>query len=365
MEEAEKKSGVVSWIQEHLWLLTMIAGVLVFFALCGPFVHAKPVAFDGWTDDGALFHKTSSDRADIWIGGMMSPLVWPLIVEFVLVIAGIVLAGFGKKYKYSSFGAMMSFIVAGILFLMNVSFYDFCVSASYVDRSLSGDALDVLDYYMPNFSSASGTKIAFGSVYGGVFSFIAAFMAFGEASNKETYSVRDLTEIGILVAAAIGLHYVKIPVGADGGSINLAPIPLFIIALRHGAIKGFFASGIIYGLIACVLSGWGLITYPLDYLVGWGSFAVLGLFRKLIFTDTEKVWSPMGFVYIFIGVLLSTVVRYIGSGASSMINYGYSFKAAIVYNVIYVPVTGAVALVAMEALYIPLAKLEKHFPVAQ
>jgi len=85
----------------------------------------------------------------------------------------------------------------------------------------------------------------------------------------------------------------------------------------------------------------------------------------LIFVRDGKEWSPLGFVFILLGVALSTLVRFMGSAASSMINYGLSFTAALIYNEVYIPVTAAVALVAMEALYIPLAKLNKHFPVAQ
>ena len=45
-----------------------------------------------------------------------------------------------------------------------------------------------------------------------------------------------------------------------------------------------------------------------------------------------------------------------------MVNYGYTLVAAAAYNYIYVFVTGAVSLVAIEVLFIPLAKINKLFP---
>ena len=67
------------------------------------------------------------------------------------------------------------------------------------------------------------------------------------------FSVRDIAEIAILVALALGLDKLKISVGATGGSVNFAMFPLFVIALRHGPFKGFIAGGIVYGLISCLL----------------------------------------------------------------------------------------------------------------
>jgi len=374
MEETGKTKRVASWVKEHLWLLTVIAGCLVFFSFCGPFVYSKPLTFVGWVpagtpgDYGVAEFAVAGSSSPVWASGLLNPIVWPVWLEFGLIAAGTVLAGLGVKNKYFSFFAMFLFLVAGILFLTNASFYDFAESAQYIPSGLAdaGDGQsDVLDCYLPAFSSLAKTKLAFGSVYGAFMSFAASFLAFDAANTKETYSIRDMTEIGILVAAAIGLHYIKIPIGVTGGSINLAPIPLFLISLRHGGIKGFFASGIIYGLIACAIGQEGLVTYPLDYLIGFGSFGILGFFGRWIFVRDGKEWSPLGFVFILLGVALSTLVRFMGSAASSMINYGLSFTAALIYNEVYIPVTAAVALVAMEALYIPLAKLNKHFPVAQ
>jgi thiamine transporter len=363
-----KKSNVETFVRSHLWLFAAILGLLVFIAMAGPFLISKGGTYGGWDDDAysAIFTKTNGTRLNIMIGGMFSPVVvWPLLVEFGLVLLGILFSFLGKLNKNYSFVAMFFYMIGGILFLVNVSFYDFVEAAAGVPSGATGDYADVLDYYYPAYAAVAGTKLAFGSIYGATMSFIAAAVAFGSASSRETYSVRDLAEIGVLVAAAIGLHYVKIPVNVQGGSINLAPIPLFVLALRHGPIKGFFAAGIIYGLIACVLGGYGFVTYPLDYLVAYGGFAVLGFFRKLIYTNDEKGWSGWGFLYIFLGVVAGTFIRFVGSSASSMINYGLSFRAALVYNVLYISITGLIALVAMEALYVPLAKLERHFPVHQ
>jgi thiamine transporter ThiT len=343
------------WIKAHLWLLSMIASALILLCLCGPFVHTRPVSYDATAD---AFTRLSKVRNDIWVGGLFSPAFgWPFAVIFVLIVGGIVLAYFGKKNKNLSFVAMLLDVVAGILFLLSVNFYDFSAAAGYV-----GYHVDVLDDYYPTYADLASTKLAFGAIYGAVMCFISAFFCFDYAYSKEDFSVRDMSEIGILTAMAVGLHFVKFEIGTSGGSINFAAIPLFVIALRHGPVKGLFASGIIYGLIQCTISGYGFVVYPLDYLVGFGCYGILGLFKKYVFTADAKGWSVAGFFWIALGIILATFVRFAASTASSMINYGYSFQAALLYNSVYIPVSGAIGLAAILALYPALARLEKHYP---
>ena len=96
------------------------------------------------------------------------------------------------------------------------------------------------------------------------------------------FKVADIVEIAILCSLAIVLDtFVKIPLGPSG-SINLSMVPILVIALRHGWFKTLFAGGLVYGLITCLLDGYGIITYPLDYFLGFGSTAVLGLFAEYI-----------------------------------------------------------------------------------
>ena len=100
------------------------------------------------------------------------------------------------------------------------------------------------------------------------------------------FSIRDITEIAVMVALAIILDkFVKIQVGATGGSINIATVPLFIIAFRHGWFKGLIASGILFGIVTNLLDGYGINTYPFEYLIAFGSIEIAGLFGKMIFNN--------------------------------------------------------------------------------
>jgi len=164
------------------------------------------------------------------------------------------------------------------------------------------------------------------------------------------FNIRDISEIGILVAAAILLDtFVKIPIFADGGSINIALIPLVFIALHKGWFKGFIAGGVIFGLATCLIDGYGIHTYPLDYLVGFGSVAVIGAFKNKIYGDQNLTVS--NYIYFGLSLFVSFVVRVIGSTVSGILFYGLNFYESLVYQLTYmVPSFLAVFLILMPLL---------------
>ena len=167
--------------------------------------------------------------------------------------------------------------------------------------------------------------------------------------KKVLFTTREIAEISMMVALAVVLDsFVKFKVQAGGGSIGFAAIPLFIIAIRHGAYKGFVASAIMFGLITCMIDGYGFQTYPFDYFIGFGGYCLVGLFFYLFsffyknkphdenYKHYEFLYSALG---ITVGCIFAMIVRYIGSSASSMLLYGYSLKDALIYNSTYIPFT--------------------------
>lgn len=146
--------------------------------------------------------------------------------------------------------------------------------------------------------------------------------------------IADIVEIAVFVAIAIilDLPFLKVKIVANGGSISLVMLPLIFVSLRKGAIKGFIASGILFGLITCLTDGYGFATYPFDYLIGFGSCALIGLFKKPIF-GTKK--SFIKYLIFILGSLLVFLVRLMGSTISGSIIYGLDFGGSIIYNLTY------------------------------
>lgn len=345
---------VKKWLTDHLWIIALVTSFFIFLSLAMPIFTSHPVSVTP-IEDGYLINE-AGERLDVYadaffnLGGN-----YPVLIIYLLVIIGIVFVGLAHLKSDLGVAASLIFLVSGILFLISNSLFDLGNSWHFLDAN----AIYNGDYAV--FSQTAGTELYAGAVIGAVFSFLAAILSFACASKKETFSVANLTEIAVFSALAIALQFIKIEIGATGGSINLGLIPLFFIALRHGPVKGFFASAFVYGIITCVTDGYGFYTYPLDYLVGFGGVAVLGFARQYVFRKDKDFTIP-GFFIITGGVIIATLIRYVGSTTSSMVNYGYGFIDALVYNGIYIPVTGAVSLAAMLLLYPAIGRLNRLFP---
>lgn len=195
-----------------------------------------------------------------------------------------------------------------------------------------------------------------------VFLGLATLIIFYLLNNNNQYSVYEIVESAMLIALAVGLDFdgLKITLGASGGSISFTTIPLAILALRQGPVKGFLGIGVIYGLITCILDGWGLYTFPFDYLLAYGSLAVFGFFKKLIVRDDAKYnWKSI--VFIIVASIIGSSLRWLFASISGLILYETPFVESLIYNAIYVLPSGAIMLVLLIALYKPICLIDRLF----
>ena len=117
-----------------------------------------------------------------------------------------------------------------------------------------------------------------------------------------------------------------------------------------------------------MLDGYGFQTYPFDYFIGFGGYCLVGLFFnlfKIFYKNKKENYAQSEFIYSFIavtiGCLFAMVVRYIGSCASSMILYEYTFVDALIYNSTYIPMTMLINWVAIIILLKPILLINKKF----
>src|SRR5690554_5303783 len=88
-------------------------------------------------------------------------------------------------------------------------------------------------------------------------------------------TVRGITEMAIFIALALvfDLEFLKFRLG-EAQSFSITMLPLMIIALRFPLVDAFIGIGGIYGVITMLWDGYGLITYPLDYLLAYGFLSI-------------------------------------------------------------------------------------------
>ena len=182
--------------------------------------------------------------------------------------------------------------------------------------------------------------------------------------KKFSLTIREIAEIAMLVSLAVLLDRdgFKIRLGSQSGSLSLTMVPLLVLALRHGLIKSFIGIGVIYGLLTNLLDGYGFVTFPLDYLLAYGSLALLSLFRPLIYKANQK--ELMTYAWLTIGIISVVAVRYVFHVISGMVIYSVPLLGSMSYNAIFVVLPPlAITIPVMILLFKPLQSINKRYPV--
>lgn len=270
------------------------------------------------------------------------------------------LLGANQVHNWSIYVSLF-LIVSGLVLSLLQPINKLLGTISFLITSLGAILLSLTGkiYAFNPIDNLDKASVEWGLIVALVMFVLAIFAQFIISYQKDKMMVSDIAEDGMLIAMAFVLNLIKLFPMPTGGSINLQMLPLFIIALRHGPIHGFISGGIVYGLLTCLTDGYGFATYPFDYLIGFGSIAVLGLFKSLIMKDKTD-YNLFGELYLFIGGVSSMAVRFIGGTLSSMVIYEYDFASAALYNVGYIFVSGGLALAILMIVYGPFIKLNNR-----
>lgn len=167
------------------------------------------------------------------------------------------------------------------------------------------------------------------------------------SSNK----LRILCESAIMVALALALSYIEIKLWANGGSIDLVMIPIFVLSFRRGAGWGMGA-GLAFGVLKCLMGeglAYGWQAMILDYAVAYMVVGLCGIWK-----------NPKSLKSIVAGVTLGSGARLLVHFISGIVIWGEwmpeSFMGmnmsniwvySILYNGSYMLVCYALALVVL------------------
>ena len=168
--------------------------------------------------------------------------------------------------------------------------------------------------------------------------------------NKQTLM---LVEIAIMVAFAYVLSLFKVVTMPQGGSVSLAMLPIFVVALRWGGVPGMVA-----GLL---FSGTKLLTEPyivhpvqamLDYPLAFASIGLAGFFK-----DKPLAGIAVGGLSRLLCHFFSGVVFFAAYAPAGQSIYVYSF----IYNITYMGPEIVIALIVaplVMAKVMPMASQE-------
>ncbi|TMN23400.1 energy-coupled thiamine transporter ThiT [Lentibacillus cibarius] len=156
-----------------------------------------------------------------------------------------------------------------------------------------------------------------------------------------------MIEVAIFTALALMLDiipFLSIKLWAQGGSISLAMIPIFIVAFRWG-LKGGLLSGFLWGMLQVAL-GTAYVLHPLqgfiDYALAFTVIGFAGIFAKRIQEAVQDGNTKTYLTYITSGVFLGSMLRFAAHYVAGVV----FFKSAVdgqsvwlyslLYNISYI-----------------------------
>lgn len=114
-------------------------------------------------------------------------------------------------------------------------------------------------------------------------------------------SIRMLTEGALSIALSLLLWYLRIGAMPQGGSISLQMLPLFVFALRWGAIPGILVGltyGVIHSLQDMYVVHW--LQYLLDYPIAFGLIGLSGVVKNI---KTSKIITYIIAIVFLLGTI--------------------------------------------------------------
>jgi thiamine transporter len=193
---------------------------------------------------------------------------------------------------------------------------------------------------------------------------------------------RLLVEIALTIALSAVFHFVKLWQMPFGGSISLEMLPIFVLAIRRGAVVGVIA-GALYGFVDFFLEPYVVhwVQFLLDYPLAYGAVGLAGLWaplwRRLVSTDRL---AQAVFWVVPAAVITGAIGRYLAHFISGLVFFATvamggpltngqspfgsvsALQAATVYSALYnlyVPLSAAGCIVA---LFFIMPTLEKTVP---
>ena len=174
-----------------------------------------------------------------------------------------------------------------------------------------------------------------------------------------------MVEVAVFAAMAVLLDFISGIISAriwpQGGSVSIAMVPIFVMAFRWG-IKGGLSTGFLLGALQLVVTQPWIATPVqafIDYFVAFTVVGVAGVFAKQVqqrFAEGEKGRANL---YIIVGVLVGSILRFICHFATGIIFFGmYAPEGqpvawySLIYNGTYMLPSTIISGIVVVTLYV-------------
>ncbi|QQK81931.1 energy-coupled thiamine transporter ThiT [Salicibibacter cibi] len=180
-----------------------------------------------------------------------------------------------------------------------------------------------------------------------------------------------MVEIALMTALAFILSFVKFPgPWAQGGSVSLIMVPIFIMAFRRGWRVGVL-TGLLVGIVNLMYNA--SIIHPIQMLLDYPvPYAVLGLAALFAFRNSK---GKLSVNWAFFGLLFAGFLRFLSHVVSGVVWFGSftpdgmnAYLYSVGYNISYLLPEILITLVVLYILsraqpdFFPIKKTTPHLP---
>lgn len=162
--------------------------------------------------------------------------------------------------------------------------------------------------------------------------------------SKNKSNTLFITEVAVFSALAflldLAAEFLNLKIWAQGGSISVAMVPIFLMAYRWG-VRGGLLTGFLLGLLQVVL-GFGKIYFIvqglLDYFVAFTAVGLAGIFAGKIKKSLHEGEKGKWMTYTVLGAFLGSMLRYlchVTAGAVFFGEYAPKGQPVIIYSLVY------------------------------
>lgn len=183
--------------------------------------------------------------------------------------------------------------------------------------------------------------------------------------NARTATVVEIG-LSIALAAVLGLLKITLPWNIAGGSVSLAMLPLFVLALRRGLGAGVVC-GVLFGGVDYLMEPWFVhpVQVMLDYPVAYGLCGLAGLAPAMSRVSSDAVHAARAVT----GCIIGGCGRFAAAFVSGMVFFGANaapgqpvWLYSLAYNASYL-LPSLIACAAAAAVVVPV--LARTLPVPE
>ncbi len=168
--------------------------------------------------------------------------------------------------------------------------------------------------------------------------------------ENKNLTTRELVMLALYAALFIAFEFVQNQFGLfampQGGSMSISAVFLLLASYHLGYKKGVMLSlisVILQFITGRIFFGTGIgLGFILDYVVGYGVYGLASIFPN--------------YKYLYTGVILTNLTRYLASTLSGMLFYGVNLSGSLAYNATYMVPTTLAAIILVPLIHTRMIK---------